>query len=174
VPASTRICVPFRCDSSTNECVTTCTSSDQCVAGHQCMNSSCGARPKGADCVQGEDCASGYCADGVCCNVACQGPCLSCNLMGREGTCWPIDVNQPDPRRICVDEGATSCLGTGLCDGLGSCLYYDAATACRRICAADGSTLTTSYCDGQGKCDPMTQTTACPTNICDAAQPTCQ
>jgi len=173
-PASTRICVPFRCDSSTNDCVDTCTSNDHCVAGHQCTQGSCGLKSKGASCQRNEDCASGYCTDGVCCNVACQGACLSCNLMGHEGTCWPIDVNQPDPRRICVNEGSTSCLWTGGCDGLGYCLYYDATTPCGQTCAADGSTLTTTYCDGMGKCGPMTEVTTCPTNTCNAGQPTCQ
>jgi hypothetical protein len=34
---------------------------------------------------------SGFCMQGVCCNTSCSGPCMSCNLPMRTGTCSPLD-----------------------------------------------------------------------------------
>ena len=48
------------------------------------------------------ECKSTFCADGVCCNVACKGPCVSCDQQGRGGTCWPTDVGSPDPHGVCA------------------------------------------------------------------------
>ena len=33
------------------------------------------------------------------------GACVSCNLMGRDGTCWPLDAGAADPRGVCHDQG---------------------------------------------------------------------
>jgi len=152
-PGSTRICVPFSCDPTSNDCVETCTSSSQCVSGQQCVNGSCGKRMKGGSCKANADCASNFCADGVCCNVACQGPCLSCNLTGREGTCWPVDADKVDPRGICHDMGAPSCGQTGLCDGLGGCSKYARDTQCIAPTCSSGNRLNTAgTCDGLGTC----------------------
>ena len=41
----------------------------------------------GQPCSMATDCASGQCADGVCCNVDCSGRCRACNLAGSVGTC---------------------------------------------------------------------------------------
>jgi hypothetical protein len=130
-PGATRLCVPFSCNASTGACNTTCTSNSQCVSGIQCVVGSCGPRPKGAACQNGSDCASAFCADGVCCNVACSGACISCNLIGHEGTCWPLEADVVDTRRICVDMGPSTCGENGLCDGVGGCQRYPSdAGAC--------------------------------------------
>ena len=53
---------------------TTCTQpAASASSGQQCVSGSCGKRMKGATCEANDDCASGFCADGVCCNVACEG-----------------------------------------------------------------------------------------------------
>src|SRR5208282_5340108 len=55
----------------------------------------------GVMCATNGDCQSGYCADGVCCNNACNGTCEKCSLAGTVGKCSPIPVNT-DPDIECV------------------------------------------------------------------------
>ena len=95
------------------------------------MNGSCGLKMNGIGCSEERRSArSGFCTDGVCCAVACQGACVSCNQTGRLGTCWPIDQGVPDPRTICKDSGAAKCGQTGACDGFGACAKYAPETVC--------------------------------------------
>lgn len=56
----------------------------------------------GTKCENKEECASGFCVDGVCCNDACEGNCNACNLETTEGKCESRDL------------GTTTC-GTGAC-----------------------------------------------------------
>ena len=172
VPGARRICAPFRCVAGA--CLASCNSSADCSSGESCVNRTCGRKQTGSRCQSNEDCLSNFCADGVCCNVACREPCVSCNQVGTAGICWPINANEPDPHASCADTGAASCGSTGVCDGAGGCLRYNVTTVCKRTCAADGSALTTSYCDGQGACNPTGMVLACPTNVCDAAMPACR
>jgi len=91
-PGPTMICAPFSCDPATGDCYKKCTSASQCVDGQACdATGSCGKRMGGFACASNTDCLSGFCANKVCCNVACQGPCVSCALPSREGSCWPLD-----------------------------------------------------------------------------------
>jgi len=147
------ICAPFNCDASTNACVVTCKSSTDCASGVQCVNGSCGPKPPGAVCTKNNDCASGFCADGVCCNVACRGPCVSCNLVGRVGSCWPVDTGTTDPHAICKDKGPAGCGQTGACDGVGGCALYAAETICVAPSCSGGDRLNTAgTCNGLGVC----------------------
>src|SRR2546423_10343622 len=58
-------------------------STGTCRGGICCAGNACGGkRPAGATCTRAEQCQSDFCADGVCCNVACTGPCVSCNQPG--------------------------------------------------------------------------------------------
>lgn len=82
-------CVAYSC--GPNACKTTCTSNTDCLDTHFCNASgacqekkdlgiSCGSNP--------DECASGFCADGVCCNSDCGS--ISggkCNNVGFVGTC---------------------------------------------------------------------------------------
>lgn len=43
--------------------------------------------PDGASCATPAQCLSGFCADDVCCNAACDDPTERCDLPGREGQC---------------------------------------------------------------------------------------
>ncbi len=64
-------------------------------------------------CTLDAECAGGsYCVDGVCCQSACAGLCVACNLPGFVGSCAPILAGQ-DPDAECV--GAQVCNGGGLC-----------------------------------------------------------
>jgi hypothetical protein len=154
-PGPTVVCDPFSCDPNAKACYGACSSNSQCVNGHVCdASGSCGKRMIGGGCAKDADCLSGFCANNVCCNVACQGPCVSCALPAREGTCWPTEAGVADPNKLCADQGAPSCGTNGKCDGLGSCARYPADTECA-ISVCYGSKLNTSAtCDGLGTCRP--------------------
>src|SRR5579863_3427777 len=82
----------------------------------------------GQPCTTGAECSSTYCADGVCCNSACAGVCVSCAATNSVGICLPAAENT-DPRKDCTDEGAASCGKNGTCDGTGACQLYVAGVA---------------------------------------------
>lgn len=108
---------------------------------------------EGQACTLGNECASGFCADGVCCRTDCSGACQTCAGVGSVGTCIPAAPGT-DPRNECPDDGATSCGHDGQCDGAGACRFYPAGLACKDP-SCSGSTLTgASRCDGRGACVP--------------------
>jgi hypothetical protein len=148
------VCVPSSCDTTKKACVDKCKSNSECAAGHTCVNGSCGPKMKGARCEKNDDCASGFCADGVCCADACQGGCTSCNQVGREGTCWPVDEGNKDPHGVCKDSGPTMCGQTGTCDGFGGCSMYGTQTVCVPPSCAGDRLNTAGTCDGMGTCKP--------------------
>jgi hypothetical protein len=49
----------------------------------------------GAPCTAADQCTSGFCVGGVCCNRACNQPDESCNRAGQEGTCSALGVPAP-------------------------------------------------------------------------------
>jgi hypothetical protein len=60
-------------------------------------------KTNGAPCQNGAECASGHCADGVCCDASCDGSCVSClsALTGvADGTCAPVP-DWTDPEDDC-------------------------------------------------------------------------
>jgi hypothetical protein len=57
----------------------------------------------GTACTADNDCQSGHCADGVCCNTACDGVCSSCKLTATKGTCTPYPTDT-DPEMECGDK----------------------------------------------------------------------
>src|SRR5579871_4906510 len=120
--ATQMLCIPYTCNPATGTCFQpSCTDSSQCDSQHTCdfSSGSCGTEANGQYCQSDDNCLSGHCADNVCCNIACQGACVACNLSGRLGTCWPVDTGKGDPRRVCTDQGAASCGHNGTCDGVG-------------------------------------------------------
>ncbi len=153
-PGPATICAPFNCDPKTNACVTSCTSDADCAANVNCINGSCGRRPGGAICSDASQCASGFCTDGFCCNVACSGPCVSCNQSGRLGTCMPTAVGIADPHKVCRTTDKSTCGQTGACDGLGGCAKYAAETVCAAPSCTGGVLNTAGTCDGMGTCRP--------------------
>jgi hypothetical protein len=168
-PGPSTICAPFDCDPATSACVVTCRSNADCVAGVACVNGSCGPKPRGAVCAKDADCASGFCTDGVCCNIGCHGACVSCNQTGRSGTCWPIDAGNDDPRRICKDQGPAGCAQTGACDGLGGCALYAAETVCVAPSCSGDRLNTAGTCNGMGRCRPPGVQACAPYRCSDGA-----
>ncbi len=58
-------------------------------------------KANGVACVTDDDCGTGFCTDGVCCNERCNDVCVSCNQTGSKGTCTPYVVNT-DPEMECL------------------------------------------------------------------------
>lgn len=91
-----------------------------------CGGDRCSACPQGMKCNVIQDCASNFfCADGVCCNSACDQQCEACNLAGTVGTCDFIGKYQDDPSygmgMSCLAANNKTCNGAGACRGaLGS------------------------------------------------------
>jgi MYXO-CTERM domain-containing protein len=117
----------------------------------------------GTACTLPATCASGFCADGVCCKTACVAPCTACALAitGKaSGTCAPVLVGK-DPRGDCVDDGTPACGKDGLCDGAGACESYPAAPCTPKPCT-DGKECTSGFC-----ADGICCATAC-SGLCEA------
>ena len=144
-------CAPYSCDPGSNLCDASCATNAQCSAGQSCAVRSCGMKLNGFECTIDSDCASGYCSDGTCCNVACNGACLSCNQTGSVGRCRFVPAGLPDP--TCPAQSPSTCGTTGLCDGSGACALYPETTPCGAT-SCSGSTLlnTARACDGKGSC----------------------
>ena len=75
----------------------------------------------GASCSGAEQCNSGYCATGVCCDALCDLPCESCDQAGSEGSCLHAPEGQP----------SNGSCEPFLCDGVGP--------ECPNVCTEDGS-----------------------------------
>ena len=168
-PGPATICAPFNCDSATRACISTCRSNADCVPGILCVNGSCGPKPPGALCGKDGDCASGFCADGVCCNIGCRGACVSCNQTGRLGTCWPVDPGANDPHGMCQDKGPASCGQTGACDGVGGCSLYAPETICIAPSCSGDRLNTAGTCNGIGSCRPQGVQACAPYRCTDGA-----
>jgi hypothetical protein len=91
-------------------------------------------RVTGTVCVGNDDCATGFCEDGVCCGSACPGSCAVCDSPSSPGQCLLATDG---------DEGAPSC-APYFCDG--------SAGSCPSTCGADTDCVSTSRCVG-GVCE---------------------
>jgi len=130
-------------------------------------------RLPGQTCTTSFDCASGFCVDGVCCNTACAGDCMTCSAPGKVGTCWPIDTgHRARTPAGCAVESLQSCGHDGTCDGLGSCRLWAAGTICGQGQCQDGAVVGQMVCDGIGACRPG-PALICAPYLCDPATAVC-
>jgi MYXO-CTERM domain-containing protein len=124
-------------------------------------------------------CASGFCVDGVCCEeVSCSGPCISCNVPGSEGTCFPVkagtvvpgscsDGNACDSTGTCKSANGQPCKSEGTCAS-GHC---SDAVCCDSPC--DGICSSCNLQGRVGRCSPYTVGTD-PQNECGVGKGTCK
>ena len=63
------------------------------LRGQALVDGRCPINPRPARCLDNVQCASGFCVDSFCCDTACNGNCMSCDVPGREGTCWPRRIS---------------------------------------------------------------------------------
>jgi hypothetical protein len=121
----------------------------------------------GESCTQPSDCASGYCANQVCCSVACDEVCDLCDTLGICGLATVTDPcedgNPCTYSDHCTGADATTCVAgttydctplvceaSSTCDGTGGCniVMENPGTACD-----DGDPCTPSTtCDATGDC----------------------
>ncbi len=114
----------------------------------------------GQTCTTASQCASGYCADHVCCNTGCAGQCESCAQTGSVGTCTA--VKGAAAHGACAGAAGT-CGGT--CDGTNRTMCAYPTTSCRPASCTSGTAVLAANCDGKGSC-PAMQTQSCGANSC--------
>jgi Concanavalin A-like lectin/glucanases superfamily len=121
----------------------------------------------GKPCDQGEQCASGVCSGGVCCDRACNLSCYSCTLNGKLGTCSAVPAGE-DPGNSCSAEVPATCGRDGTCDGSGGCRRYPANTQCAEGRCSNATEFAASTCDGAGTCR-VGASKSCAPGICMGA-----
>src|SRR6185436_10909765 len=102
VPATPGDCSP----------VTVAPDPDTCAGVNACDSLAQCRLANGQACVDGDECASGHCVDGMCCDQACDGTCEACDAAskgsGPDGTCSFV-IAGTDPRGQCQQQSPLSC-----------------------------------------------------------------
>jgi hypothetical protein len=134
---------------------------------------------EGCNATFASSCASGFCVEGVCCDVAaCTGACKSCNVAGSEGTCVMAKAGTEVPG---------SCSEGQACDGSGKCMSKNGQPCTSAANCASGFCADSVCCDGActdtcvacnqagqvGKCKPYTAGTD-PQNECGDGTGACK
>jgi hypothetical protein len=171
-------CTPVRGQDDTDSCSGTCDSNGVCRAkrGQGCTSVAGG-------CLAGTTCSP----DGTCCDQACMGPCLACDLQGNVGTCMPVGSGAPHTGHgncgsgsctgMCAGKadgtcsyptgscGAQSCTGTSFVD-FGTCAsgqcVAPAARTCSGVYACSSNLCKNKGCTGDGDCPAG----FCESNVC--------
>jgi hypothetical protein len=108
--------------------------------------------PGGTACTGGDQCGSGFCTEGVCCEAAdCGGPCRSCHLPGSGGLCRDIPADGDPGPGGCAPEPVGTCGRTGKCDGMGQCQRQPNGLMCGPARCSDAREVPPSTCQG-GRC----------------------
>jgi alpha-tubulin suppressor-like RCC1 family protein len=127
-----------------------------CVADGRCTQVA--RKELGQACTENNDCQSRFCADGVCCQSACEGQCQVCNAT--PGTCTLVSGAPQGGRAACNDDG-NGCGGT--CNGQDAACAYP-TNSCRASGCTAGTLSAEAFCSN-GAC-PASQTQACAAGIC--------
>jgi alpha-tubulin suppressor-like RCC1 family protein len=185
--ATTRACTK----AGTTTCLTAgqcCVDSDcsgtcqTCSASHQCMPALGVADPNGrcagtcdttgiCKAKQGQLCTTVLagcvdpttCVDNYCCNTACTGTCMACDVATFEGTCTNVPTGMaPHGTRTCGGCNGTNFVGPGTC-GSGTCASTPAPQPCPGGFICSGATCKTSCafdsdCLGNYFCSPSETT----------------
>lgn len=147
-----------------------------------CDGSGSCRRQRGEACELGAQCRSGFCADGVCCESACDGLCESCTAAlsgGLDGFCGATFAHR---------ETADECVGPTACNGVRGCYTAQLGAECEQAsecvsgfcadgrCCASACDGTCSACTSSGACNAVLS--AEDVGTCDdsfgCAQPPCQ
>ncbi|WP_437931748.1 hypothetical protein WMF37_21660 [Sorangium sp. So ce291] len=91
----------------------------------------------GQACTTADECRSGNCVDGVCCNTGCDVSCQACNIEGSLGTCSNVAAG--------ADDGS-DCNGANVCDGKGACKLAPTETCATDAECASGNCLSIFVC----------------------------
>lgn len=126
----------------------------------------------GESCQSATDCESHHCADGVCCDTACDGACVACadeKTGEANGACAPIPLEE-DPDEECAADTLTC--QAGFCDGAGSCAAEADGTVCRTAAG---------FCDAEEACSGgvcpsdsfVTSAPECTPYVCSGSSASC-
>lgn len=140
---NTTTCDPYVCDAAGALCLVTCASSTDCLSTHFCAGNTCVMdKPMGQACAAADECQSGFCVDGFCCNTACNGLCQACAAAmtpSPNGTCANIDAGT-DPGTECADP--SECV-LSVCNA-GACANQNAPNG--SACTMGGTTCMNGTC----------------------------
>lgn len=109
----------------------------------------------GQACLGANECTSGFCVDGVCCDNECAGLCMACTALlkgqGTDGSCEAIKAGT-DPADECEQLGSGACQTLGTCDGNGACATQG-GLQCQAASCLDGTNQANPWlCDTLGEC----------------------
>jgi alpha-tubulin suppressor-like RCC1 family protein len=184
VPATD--CTPYACETepSTKQgrCFNDqqgCTKSEQCAPDAYCamkgggggdVDAGGGGGPGDSEacvprksikegCSTDEQCRSGFCVDGVCCDTACKGTCEACTnakkgISGEDGDGKCGYVLKGTPSDDCKAESSDGCGFTGNCNGFGLCELQPYAHDCGQAICQNGLRYGNQICNGLGSCVP--------------------
>ncbi len=110
----------------------------------------------GSACTQANKCASGYCSNGVCCDLACTGPCAQCSA---DGKCTAPQDDPVCPVVSCgtgtneclnyaTEISSNRCLSVGMCKTAQNC--GSSPKPAQTACNAASSNF--AFCNGTGTC----------------------
>lgn len=149
-PAPPVSCAPYT-QCAGNACAAACATDADCGDGFFCdgANHCVADQNNGQPCVTASQCQSGFCVDGVCCDSACEGACVACDLGPNVGTCTAVG-----DRAVC-GSGDICCGGTcvsGVCCADATCTAEEAPDCVDHdcVCAANSDT---ACADGEACCD---------------------
>ncbi len=179
-------CGGYACNDAGDDCLTTCQNPDDCTGGLDCLPGNVCESPRavGEACTFPGECASEFCADGVCCDTACDGICQRCDdVDGVPGECHLVAAgNDPDDectsRRTNCDQD--HCSGAGpfcepqldgiecgsrSCDGpqwtMQTCAAGQCADAVLVESCNDGNPCTDDNCDPVTGCSNPENADSC-------------
>jgi hypothetical protein len=152
--------------------VTAAPDPDSCTGTSACDASGMCKKQIGSACSRNGDCLSGFCADKVCCNSACNAPCQSCKLPGAAGTCGTPSF-AADPKncgscgRACSTNHVAALCSGGQCTGACQEGFQD----CNLDRATDGCEVdTTNDPANCGSCNTPCPGTTCLSGTCEKIQ----
>jgi hypothetical protein len=149
-------CAPFMCRPDGKGCADRCGSTSECVQPNACGGGSCGPIGNGLPCHGANQCQSGFCVDGVCCNAPCTEQCMACDLTASLGTCAQVPTGNPHGGRSACAGAGTSCGGQCTAASATACTYPGGSAICRSASCANGaasaSQTSAAGCDGAGSC----------------------
>lgn len=161
VAGSPQSCAPYVSCADAQSCATSCGNDADCASNHFCDDLSDTCLPdrlQASSCNRDNQCVTGSCADGVCCNTDCGEQCEACAEAGKVGTCSAV-VGDPRGGRAACAGGGSAC--EGACDGASrdGCLYPNATS-----CGSSTCSLAVAYgalCNGLGACVTNTVGQSC-------------
>ncbi len=155
---SDNVCCDRRCNGKCEGCTTTRKTNG--------VDGVCGAVPPGHDskglcfalqgqaCSDASQCATGFCTEGICCDSACKGTCLSCTQAGHVGACTAISEGACDV--ACDGDHTLKKVGSPDVD----CAPFKCdGKSCRVSCASARDCVAPAVCDEGGLCVPPSEAT---------------